>query len=122
MFRECSSRNKAFSPSKFTPPNDKVVGKVTVPRKKENKLVFPRERVEGRFPRGGSGDRVVPLSKRKFMIEDRITPPKGRFFPLREKITDNFTSSKEKVGEGHDMFLQSYLFFQEVEPIIRGTK
>ena len=39
---------------KFTPPNDKVVRKVTVPRKKTNKPVFPRERAKGRFPRGGS--------------------------------------------------------------------
>ena len=101
-FTECSSRNKAFSlRSKFTPLIDKAVGKVTVPRKKANKPIFPRERVEGRFPRGGYGDRVVPLSKRKFMIEDRITPPKGRFFPPREKIADNFTSSRGKAGEGH---------------------
>ena len=101
-FRECLSRNRAFSPrGKFTPPNDKVVGKVTIPRNKENKLVFPRKRDEGRFITGGYGDRVVPLSKRRFLLEDRITPPKGRFFPLREKIVDNFTSSREKVGEGH---------------------
>ena len=39
---------------KFTPPNDKVVKKVTVPRKKTNKPDFPRERAKGRFPRGGS--------------------------------------------------------------------
>ena len=42
-FRECSSRNRAFSPrGKFTPLNDKVIGKVTFPRKKANKKVFPR--------------------------------------------------------------------------------
>ena len=69
---------------KFTPPNDKVVKKATIPRKKTNKLVFPRESVEGRFPRGGYGDKVVPLSKRSFMSYDRITPPNGRFFPPRE--------------------------------------
>ena len=40
-FRECSSRRKAFSPrGKFTPPNDKVVGKVIVSRKKVNNLFF----------------------------------------------------------------------------------
>ena len=40
-FRECSSRNRAFSPrGKFTPLNDKAIGKVTVPRKKANKPVF----------------------------------------------------------------------------------
>ena len=40
-FKKCSSRNRAFSPmSKFTPPNDKVVGKVTVPRNKANNLFF----------------------------------------------------------------------------------
>ena len=67
-FREYSLRNKAFSPrGKFTPPNDKAIGKVTVPRKKANKLVFPGERAEGRFPRGGSRNRVVPLSKRRFL-------------------------------------------------------
>ena len=65
-FREYSSRNRAFSPrGKFTPLNDKVLGKVTVPRKKANKLIFPRKRDEGRFPRGGSGDRVVPLSQKR---------------------------------------------------------
>ena len=53
-FRECSSRNRAFSPrGKFTHLNDKVVKKVTVPRKKANKPVFPRKRVKGRFPTGG---------------------------------------------------------------------
>ena len=101
-FRECSSRNRAFSlGGKFTSPNDKVVGKVIVPRKKANKIVFPRERAEARFLRGGSGDRVDPLSKKRFMPEDRITPPKGIFFPLKEKIVYNFTSSREKAGEGH---------------------
>ena len=100
--RECSSRNRAFfSRGKVTPPNDKATGKVTVPRKKASKPVFPRERTESRFPRGGSGDRVVPLSKRRFLPEDRITPSKGRFFPLREKIINNFTSLREKAGEGH---------------------
>ena len=57
-FREYSSRNKAVSPrGKFTPPNEKVVRKVNVPRKKASKPVFPREKVEGRFPRGESKDR-----------------------------------------------------------------
>ena len=102
-FIECSSRNRAISPrGKFTTPNDKVVGKVTVPRKKANKLVFPRKRAEGRFPRDGFGNRVVPLSKiRFFFSEDRITHLKGRFFPPREKIADNFTSPREKAGKGH---------------------
>ena len=63
-FRECSSRNKAFSSrGKFTHLNDKDIGKGTVPRKKANKTIFPRERAKGRFPRGGFGDRVAPLSK-----------------------------------------------------------
>ena len=35
------------------------------------------------------------------MPEDRITPPKGRFFPPREKIANNFTSLREKAREGH---------------------
>ena len=40
-FRECSLRNRVFSPmGKATPLNDKVVGKVIVPRKKANKLIF----------------------------------------------------------------------------------
>ena len=59
------------------------------------------ERAEGRFPRGGSGDRVVPLCKRRFLLEDRITPPNGRFFPPREKIANNFTSLRELAGEGY---------------------
>ena len=101
-FRECSLRNKTFSLwDKFTPPHDKVVGKVTVLSKKANKPVFPRKRAKVRFPRGGCEDRVVPLSKRRFLPKDRITLPKGRFFPLREKIADNFMSSREKAGEGH---------------------
>ena len=99
-FRECSSRNRAFSPrGNFTPPNEKVVRKVTVLRKKANKPVFPKERAEGKFPRDEYRDRVISLSKRRFMPEDRITPPKGRFFPPREKIANNFTSSREKAGE-----------------------
>ena len=43
-------------------------------------------------------DRIVPLSKRRFMPKDRITPSKGRFFPPREKIANNFTSLREKAG------------------------
>ena len=94
-FREYSSRNRAFSlRCKFTPPNDKAVGKVIVPRKKANKPVLTRERYEGKFERDGSRDRVVPLSKRRFLPKDRIIPPKGKFFPLREKIADNFTFSR----------------------------
>ena len=101
-FRECSSRNKAFSPrGKVSLPNDKAIGKVTVPRKKANKPIFLREKDKGRFLRGGYGDRVVLLSKRRFLPKDRITPLKGRFFPPREKIADNFTSSREKAGEVH---------------------
>ena len=45
MFRECSSRNRSFSlRGKFNPPNDKAIGKVTIPRNKVNKPIFPRER------------------------------------------------------------------------------
>ena len=63
-----SQENIDFSPrGKFAPPNDNVIGKVTFTRKKANKPIFPRERVEDRFPRGGSGYRVVPLSKRRFL-------------------------------------------------------
>ena len=47
------------------------------------------------------GDGFVHLSKRRFILEDRITHPKGRFFPPREKIADNFTYSREKAEEGH---------------------
>ena len=47
------------------------------------------------------GDGFVHLSKRRFILEDRITHPKGRFFLPREKIADNFTSSREKAEEGH---------------------
>ena len=86
-FREYSSRNRDFFPrGKITPPNEKVVGKVIVPRKKANKLGFPRERAEGRFPRGGFRDRVIPLSKRRLFLEDRITPPKGGFFPQKKRL------------------------------------
>ena len=92
-FKECSSRKRAFSPrGKLTPPNDKVVGKVTV---------FSRKRIKNRFPRRGSRDRVVPLRKRIFLLKDRITPPKGRFFSLGEKIVNNLTFPRKKVGEGH---------------------
>ena len=67
-FKEYSSRHRAFSlRGRFIAPNDKAVGKVTFPRKKANKPMFPRERAKGRFPRGGSRDRVVPLSKRTFL-------------------------------------------------------
>ena len=84
-FRERSSRKRAFTlRGKFTPLNDKIVGKIIVPRKKANEPVFSMERVEGRFLRGEYGDRVVPLSKRRFMPEDKITSPKGIFFHKRE--------------------------------------
>ena len=36
-----------------------------------------------------------------FIPYDRITHPKGGFFPPREKIVDNFTSPREKAGDGH---------------------
>ena len=65
------------------------------------KPVFLRERVKGRFLRGGFGDRVVPPSKRRFLPYDRITSPKGRFFPPSEKTADNFTSPRELAREGH---------------------
>ena len=81
-FKEHSSRKRAFTPrGKFTPLNEKIVRKIVVPRKKANEPVFSRERVEDKFLRGGYGDRVVPLSKRRFMPKDKITSPKGRFFP-----------------------------------------
>ena len=35
------------------------------------------------------------------MLKDRITPPKGIFFPLKENIANNFTSSRKKAGERH---------------------
>ena len=62
-------KKQSLSPprGKFTPPNEKAVRKVIVPTKRANKLIFPRERGEDRFLRGGYGDRVVPLSKRRFM-------------------------------------------------------
>ena len=86
---------------KLTPPNDKAIEEVTFPKKKASKPVFPRERIGGIFPRGGSRDRLISLSKIRFLLEDIITPPKGRFSPLREKIAYNFTSPREKAGEGH---------------------
>ena len=70
-FRECSSRKRDFFPrGKFTPLNDKAGGKVIV----------LRVIVEGKCPRGGSRDIVVPLTKRRFLQKDRITPPKGKIF------------------------------------------
>ena len=47
------------------------------------------------------GIEFVPLSKRRFFLENRIAPPKGRFFPPREKTTNNFTSPRELAEEGH---------------------
>ena len=65
--KERFSRNRVFSTrGEFAPPNDKVMGKVTVQRNKANKPVFPKKRAEGIFPRCGSKDRVIPLSKRRF--------------------------------------------------------
>ena len=64
-------KKESFFPrGKFTPLTDKAGGKVIV----------LRVIVEGRCPRGGSGDIVVPLTKRRFLQEDRITPPKGKIF------------------------------------------
>ena len=63
------------------------------------KITVPRERIEGKFPRVGYRDRVVPLSKRRFLEEDGITPPKGKIFSPGEKIADNFTYLREKAGK-----------------------
>ena len=85
-------KKKAFFPrGKFTSLNDKATRKVTI----------PRERAEGGCPRGGSEERVFPLSKRRFPQEDRITPPKGKIFSPGEKIADNFTSPRKKAMERH---------------------
>ena len=86
-----------FPRSKFTPLKEKVVGKVTV----------PRERAEGRCPRGGSRDKFVPLCKRRFLHEDIITLPKGKIFSPREKIADNFTSPRKKAKGGHVSLVKS---------------
>ena len=90
------------------------------PYKMAKKIVFPRERAEGRFPRGGSRDRVVPLSKRWFLPEEKITPPKGRFSTLRERL--HTTSLLQWSWQGRDVFLQPSLFFQDVDPVLQGIE
>ena len=118
-FRECSSRNIDFFPrDKITPLNEKVLGKVIALRTNKNKLVFPRERAEGRFPRGGFRDRVVPLSKRRFFPKDRITPPKGRF-PKTEDCRQLYFSKEECRGRiyssSHAYFLRRWTQFSKVQ-------
>ena len=58
------------------------------------RFTTPRENVAGRLREYSS--RNIAFSPR-----GKFTPPKGRFFPPIEKIVDNFTSSREKAGEGH---------------------
>ena len=93
-FKECSSRNRACSPKgKFPPLNDKILGKVNSPRKKaRERHVSP---LRPMFPKGG------PISPRYIMkyTRDHFTSPRGRFFSSREKITYNFTSPRNLVGE-----------------------
>ena len=48
--KECSSRNKDFSPrGKITPPNDKVVGKVTVQGRRQINLFFQGRELSANF-------------------------------------------------------------------------
>ena len=92
-FKECSSRNRDFSPrGKFTPPHDKVVRKVT----------------EGKFPRGGSRDRVVPLSKRFYQRIESILQRVDSFPQERRLQTTSLLQGRR---QRKDMFLQSYMFF-----------
>ena len=95
-FIECSSRKRAFSPrGKFTPLNEKYVGKVNSPRKKaRERHVSP---LMPMFPKGG------PISPRYRMMftRDNFTSLRGRFFSLREKIADNFTSRRKKARKRH---------------------
>ena len=95
-FRECSSRNKDFSlRGKFTPLNDKSTGKVTFSREKaRERHVYPLMPI---FPKSG----LISPRYRMMFTRDNFTSPRVRFFSLREKIVDNFTSPRHKVGERH---------------------
>ena len=95
-FKECSSRKIGFSlKRKFTPLNEKFAAKVNPPRKKaRERHVSP---LRPMFPKGGQ------ISRRYKMMftRDNFTSPRGRFFSSREKIANNFTSLRKKVGERH---------------------
>ena len=94
--RECSSRKKSFSPrGKFTPLNDKIVGKVNSLREKVGERhVYP---LGPMFPKGG------PISPRYRMklTKDNFTSSRGRFFSSRKKIADTFSSPRNLAGERH---------------------
>ena len=49
------------------------------------------------FPKGGP----ISLRYRMMFTKDSFTSRRGRFFSLREKISDNFTSPRKKEGEIH---------------------
>ena len=49
------------------------------------------------FTKGGP---ISPMYRMKF-TRDNFTSPRGRFFSSREKIADNFTSSRNLAGERH---------------------
>ena len=65
------------------------------------RLISPRSRLTASRENDAGGFRKYSSRNRAFSPRDKFTPPKGGFFPPREKIVDNFTSSREKVGEGH---------------------
>ena len=75
----------------FVPPREKVVERHTLPW---GRFTAPSESDEGMF-------RECSSRNRAFSPRGKFIPLKGRFFSLREKIADNFTSSMEKAGEGH---------------------
>ena len=78
---------------RFVPPKEMATKR---PTHLWGRFTTPRENDPGRFKEYSSINRA-------FSPRGKFTPPKGRFFPPREKIVDNFTSSREKVRE--DMFL-----------------
>ena len=53
-----------------------------------------RENDVGRFKEYSSRNRA-------FSLRDKFNPPNGRFFPLKEKIADNFTSARDLARERH---------------------
>ena len=109
--RKLFPRGKMNSPGyRFVPYRKMVIERPTPPW---GKFTMPRENDACRF-------REYSSRNIAFSLRGKFTPPKGRFFPPREKIVDNFTTPKKKAREGHVSPVMT--FFQEVDPVLQGTK
>ena len=113
-------KKKGFSlRDKFTSLNGKIARKVNSPRKNiGERHVHPLKLM---FPKGGH---ISPRYIMKFTM-DNFTSPRGRFFSSKEKIADNFTSSRNLAGErqvspSKPIFLRGKPSFPREEIVEKG--